>query len=33
VAEASWLSHADRNRCAPAARLVVDTLHQRGEID
>jgi uncharacterized protein (TIGR00730 family) len=33
VREARWVSHAERNRCAPAARLVVDTLHQRGAID
>lgn len=33
VAEALWVTHAERHRCAPAARLVVDTLHRRGELD
>jgi hypothetical protein len=27
------VSHAERHRCAPAARLVVDALYQRGQID
>jgi putative hydrolase of HD superfamily len=32
IAELAWLSHADRDRCSPAAQLILDELHRRGEV-
>lgn len=32
IAELAWLSHADRDRCSPAAELILDELHRDGEI-
>lgn len=33
IADLAWLNSADRNRCAPAVRRVLDELHRRGTID
>lgn len=33
IAEFRWLAHADRNLCSPAGRIILDALHERGEID
>ena len=32
IVEAVWISHAERDRCAPAVRDLVDLLHRRGEL-
>lgn len=33
IAEFRWLGHADRELCSPAAKVILDALHERGEID
>ncbi|WP_393916086.1 TIGR00730 family Rossman fold protein [Halostreptopolyspora alba] len=33
IAELAWLSHAERARCAPGVRLVMDQLAQRGLLE
>ncbi|WP_162231707.1 NUDIX domain-containing protein [Allosalinactinospora lopnorensis] len=30
IAELAWLGYAERVRCAPGVRLVMDQLHERG---
>jgi 8-oxo-dGTP pyrophosphatase MutT (NUDIX family) len=32
VRQLAWLAYSDRDRCAPAARAVIEVLHARGEI-
>ncbi|PWV52285.1 NUDIX domain-containing protein [Nocardiopsis sp. L17-MgMaSL7] len=32
ILEAVWVSHAQRDLCAPAVRELVELLHQRGEL-
>ncbi|MBV2363916.1 NUDIX domain-containing protein [Streptomonospora nanhaiensis] len=33
IADLAWLAHADRDRCAPAVRRVLDLLRERDLVD
>ncbi len=32
ILETVWISHAERDRCAPAVRELVEILHDRGQL-
>lgn len=32
ITELAWISHADRDRCAPAVRRLIEVLHAEGSV-